>query len=31
MENAAVDVDVAHDDELVCVYDKENPVIEVRR
>ncbi|KAE8797175.1 hypothetical protein D1007_27733 [Hordeum vulgare] len=29
MEEAADDVDDAHDDELVHVYDKENPVIEV--
>ena len=31
LENAAVHVDDAHDDELVTVYDKENPVIEVGR
>jgi hypothetical protein len=30
-ENAAIYVDDAHDDEFVCVYDKENPVIEVGR
>ena len=29
MEDAADDVDDAHDDELVHVYDKENPIIEV--
>jgi hypothetical protein len=29
MEDAADDVDDAHDDELVNVYDKENPVIAV--
>jgi hypothetical protein len=29
MEDAAYGVDVAHDDEMVNVYDKENPVIEV--
>ena len=29
LANAAYDVDDAHDDELVHVYDKENPVIEV--
>ena len=29
MEQAADEVDDAHDDELVHVYDKENPVIEV--
>ena len=29
MEEAAVDVDDAHDDELVNVYDKENPQIDV--
>src|SRR3954462_2159799 len=31
LENAAVHVDDAHDDELVKVYDKEDPVIEVGR
>ena len=31
LENAAVHVDDAHDDELVTVYDKEDPVIEVGR
>src|SRR3954451_2194752 len=31
IENAAIDVDDAHPDELVNVYDKENPVIEVGR
>jgi hypothetical protein len=31
IKNAAIDVDDTHDDEFVCVYDKENPVIEVGR
>jgi hypothetical protein len=29
MDAAAYDVDDAHDDELVTIYDKENPVIVV--
>ena len=31
LQNDVVHVDDAHDDELVTVYDKENPIIEVRR
>ena len=31
MHDAAVEVGDGHDDELICVYDKENPVIEVGR
>jgi hypothetical protein len=31
MHDAAVEVGDGHDDELICVYDKENPFIEVGR